>query len=467
MAISDDRPDPELGAIAEYVTDTQITSDLAFEMAHLALFDFLGCALKALDETGCREAIKPIVPEAVIPNGARVPGTSYEFDPATAAFAIGTMGRWLDFNDSWFGKGGGHPSDMWGAILGVGDYLARRGEKLAMGTLLELGIKAYEIMGLHLSENEFGPYDYTAPLKAATAAVTCRLMGGGKAEIVNALSQGWADGQPLRIYRHPYTTPRKNWGSPDAAARGVWHAFRAVAGEDGFPKVLSVSDVGLIDAEQKGVPFSYSKPYGSHVMENILFKVYPAQFRAQTAMEAVIALHEEVSARLDEVERIDVYTHERALRTVDKRGPLTSASERDHCMQYIVAVGLIHGYLEYSHYHDETAADPRVDALREKIELHERPAYSSGFADPEIRTDASALQVFFVDGTKTEEAEVLYPLGDRRRREVAGPVLAEKFRRNLAGRWTGSNEERILSLFDDPEKFKALDVNEFMGALVV
>lgn len=465
MTNFDDKADPELSAIAEYVLDGQAASAPAYEMAHLAVFDFLGCALKALDEPGCRRAIEPIVPDAIVPGGARVPGTSYEFDPATAAFAIGTMGRWLDFNDSWFGKGGGHPSDMWGAILGVGDYLARRGQTLSMAPLLELGIKAYEIMGLHLSDNEFGPYDYTAPLKAATAAVTCRLLGGGAAEIVNAVSQGWADGQPLRIYRYPYTTPRKNWGSPDAASRGVWHAYRAVAGEAGFPKVLSVPEVGLIDAEQKGVPFSTPAPYGSHVMENILFKVYPAQFRAQTAMEAVITLHGEVRDRLDDIACVDVFTHDRALRTVDKRGPLSSASERDHCMQYIVAVGLIHGDLEYSYYHDEAAADPQVDRLREKIELRERSEYTAGFSDPETRSDASAVQVFFADDSSTEEVEVLYPLGDRRRREAAGPVLADKFRRNIAGQLSARNEELVLALFDDPERFRALGVDEFMAML--
>jgi 2-methylcitrate dehydratase len=467
VALVEETPDQTLSDIAAYVTETKIESSQAYEMAHLALFDFIGCALKALDEPECRRVIKPIVPDAIVPGGARVPGTGYEFDPATAAFAIGTMGRWLDFNDSWFGKGGGHPSDMWGAILATADYLARRGREIKMDEVLTLGIKAYEIMGLHLMENEFGPYDYTAPLKAATAAVICRLAGGGEREIINAVSQGWADGQPLRIYRHPYTTPRKNWGSPDAAARGIWHALKAIDGEDGFPRVLSTADVGVHDAEQRGVPFTYPAPYGTHVMENILFKVYPAQFRAQTAMEAVIGLHPQVQGRLDEIDHVDVYTHERALRTVDKRGPLTSSSERDHCMQYIVTIGLIHGCLEYSHYHDKAAADPRVDLLRGKIQLIERESYTKGFGDPEVRSDATAVQVFFADGSSSEEIEVLFPLGDKRRRDAARPVLAQKFLQNTAGCLDGLNGENLRVLFDDPGRFRDITVDKFMGMLTV
>ncbi|MDA0654955.1 MAG: 2-methylcitrate dehydratase [Proteobacteria bacterium] len=467
MSVADEKPDTELADIARYVVETPIRSVLAYEMAHLALFDFIGCALVALDEPECRRVIKPIVPDAQVKGGARVPGTSYEFDPATAAFAIGTMGRWLDFNDSWFGKGGGHPSDMWGAILGMGDYRSRHGSALTMETVLELGIKAYEIMGLHLVENEFGPYDYTAPLKAATAAVTCRMAGGEAEHIINAVSQGWADGQPLRIYRHPYTTGRKSWGSPDAAARGVWHALKAIDGEAGFPRVLSTPDVGLIDGEQKGVPFTYPAPYGSHVMENILFKVFPAQFRAQTAMEAVTQLHPLVKDRLGEIERVDVYTHERALRTVDKRGPLGSASERDHCMQYIVAVGLIFGCLEYRHYHDDVAADPRIDELREKIVLLERPSYTAGFEDSDIRSDATAIRVGFSDGSSTDEIEVLYPLGDKRRRDAARTVLEQKFRQNVEGRLAPDSEKLVLELYGDPDRFRRIDVAEFMAALVL
>ncbi len=467
MATVEETPDQALSDIASYVSEMEIESSKAYELAHLALFDFIGCALKALDEAECRRVIKPIVPDAIVPGGSRVPGTGYEFDPVTAAFAIGTMGRWLDFNDSWFGKGGGHPSDMWGAILATADYFARRGRDIRMDEVLTLGIKAYEILGLHLMKNDFGPYDYTAPLKAATAAVICRLAGGEKCEIINAVSQGWADGQPLRIYRHPYTTPRKNWGSPDAAARGIWHALKAVDGEAGFPRVMSTADVGVHDAEQRGVPFIYPSPYGCHVMENILFKVYPAQFRAQTAMEAVIELYPMVQGRLGEIERIDVYTHERAMRTVDKRGPLTSASERDHCMQYIVAIGLIHGFLEYNHYHDEAASDPRVDLLRKKIQLIERESYTKGFADPEVRSDATAVQVIFADGSSSAEVEVLFPLGDARRRDAARDVLAQKFLQNTAGCLISVNEKKFRELYYDQDRLRAMSVDRFMAMLAV
>lgn len=458
-----EQPDPELLDIARYVLDGAPASDAAKEMAPLTLLDFLGCALKALGEEECRRAIRPLVPDLYVPGGARVPGTSYEVDPATAAFAIGTMGRWLDFNDSWFGKGGGHPSDMWGALLAVGDYRSRQGNALSMAELLDFGIKAYEVMGLHLNDNEFGPYDYTGSLKAAVAAVVCRMLGGGEKEIVNAVSQGWADGQPLRIYRHPYTTARKNWASPDAAARGVWHAYRAAEGEEGYPGILSTPAAGLIDAEQQGEPFRYPIPYGSHVMENILFKVYPAQFRGQTATEAVLRLYPDVKDRLDQIARVAVYTTERAMRTVDKQGALRTSADRDHCLQYIVAVAMIHGRLDYEFYHDEAAADPRVDALRAKIDLAERASYTKGFEDPEVRSDATAVQVFFEDGSATEEAEVLYPLGDPSRRAAARPVLEEKFARNIAG----YNEAALRELFAASDRLRGMTVDEFMSLCVL
>jgi 2-methylcitrate dehydratase len=465
MAATTEAPDKELADIAEYVAGPDITSDLAFEMAHLALLDFLGCALLALDEESCRRIIKPIVPGAVLPGGARVPGTDYEYDPAQAAFATGTMGRWLDFNDSWFGQGGGHPSDMWGAILGMGDYLSRNGTPVSMAKLLELGIKGYEIMCLHLADNRFGPYDYTSPLKAAVAAVITKLLGGGETEIVNAVSQGWADGQPLRLYRHGHTTARKNWASPDAAARGIWHAMKAVEGEPGFPNVLTTKTLGIYEAEQDGVGFVYPRPYGSFAMENILFKVYPAQFRGQTATEAAFRLYPEYKDRLDDIERVDVFTCDRAMRTVDKRGPLHSAADRDHCLQYIVTVGMIHGRLEYAFYHDETAADPRVEALRGKINLMEREAYTKGFEDPDVRTDATAIQVFFKDGTATEEVEVLYPLGDPSRRAESRPVLAEKFAHNIKGRVPAAGEKTLLDLYGAPERLRAMQADEFMALL--
>jgi 2-methylcitrate dehydratase len=459
-------PDAALADIADYVLDGPTESEAALATAHTALFDFLGCAIAGLDEPDCRRIIRPIVPGITVPNGARVPGTAYEFDPVTAAFAIGCAGRWLDFNDSWFGVGGGHPSDMFGALLATGDHLSRRGDAVSMAVILDLAIKAYEILGLHLMQNAFQQYDYTGPLKAATTAVTCRLLGGGRAEIVDALSQGWIDGQPLRIFRTPYTGPRKNWASPDAAARGLWHAFKAADGEPGYPAALSTPDSGVYDAVLGGAPFRYPRPYGSHVMEHIQFKVYPAQFRAQTAMEAALQLHPLVAGRLDAIERIDIHTQERTLRTIDKPGPLAGPSERDHCLQYIVAIGLIFGDLEYRHYHDETAADPRVDALRDRMKVMERPRYTEGYNKAEPRMDANALQVHFADGSATEEVEVLYPMGDFCRRAEAGPVLADKFRRNLAGRVPPAQETALLELHANPDALAAMDVDAFMALTV-
>jgi len=464
-------PDPELAAIADYVLGFEIHSEIAVKTAHLALFDFLGCALAGLDEADCRRVIRPIVPEAQVPGGARVPGTSYEFDPATAAFAMGCMGRWLDFNDSWFGTGGGHPADMWGALLGTSDWLSRRarhqsGVPVSMAVVLDRAIKAYEILGLHLLENVFGRFDYTAPLKAATAAAVCSLLGGGRDAIVAALSQGWIDGQPLRLFRTPYTGPRKNWASPDAAARGVWHAFKAVDGEPGYPHALSTPDWGLYDVERQGEPFRNPLPFGSHVMEHIQFKVYPAQFRAQTALEAAIRLHPVVAPRLDAVSLIEIHTHQRTLRTVDKPGPLTLPSERDHSLQYITAIGLIHGALDYRHYHDEVAADPRIEALIGKMRLAERPHYTAGYNDRARRMDANAIQVHFNDGSSTDEVEILHPMGDPKRRDEALPVLTEKFRCNLRGRLPEKQEEALLALYSDPNALSAMTVDQFMALTV-
>lgn len=467
----DQSPDPELAAIADYVQGYEIRSDAAFATAHLALFDFLGCALAGLDEEDCRRIIRPIVPQALAPGAARIPGTRYELDPATAAFAMGCMGRWLDFNDSWFGTGGGHPADMLGALLGTADYLSRRAraarsEPVPMATVAELAIKAYEILGLHLLENEFGRYDFTAPLKAATAAAVCSLLGGGPTEIVAALSQGWVDGQPLRLFRTPFTGPRKNWASPDAAARGVWHAFKAMDGEPGYPRALSAPEWGVTDVEQGGKPFRSPLPYGSHVMERIQFKVYPAQFRAQTAMEAAIRLYPTVAPRLDEVARVEIHTHQRTLRTIDKPGPLSLPSERDHSLQYIAAIGLIFGDLEYRHYHDDVASDPRIDALIAKMTVVERPAYTAGYDDRAKGMDANAIAVRFADGSATKEVEILYPMGDARRRAEAIPVLAKKFRRNIKGRLPKAQEDMLLRLYDDPPALSAMPVDDFMALTV-
>ncbi|MDH3702883.1 MAG: 2-methylcitrate dehydratase [Alphaproteobacteria bacterium] len=465
-----DKPDKILAEIADYVLQDDIIGDQTVRVAHLAFMDFLGCAFAALDERDCQRLIRPLVPGLTVPGGARVPGTRYELDPASAAFGFSALGRWLDYNDSWFGKGGGgHPSDMFGALLAMGDYLSRNSggaRALTMNDVLVAGVKAYEIMGLHLQMNEFGGFDFTGPLKAACAAVLTRMLGGGFDDIIAAVSQGWVDGQPLRIVRSPRTGPRKNWASADAASRAVWLAMKTMEGESGYPEVLTTPGTGLYDAERNGEAFEFSNRFGSFVMDTIQFKVYPAQFRTQTALEAAIALYPLIRDRLEDIERVEIETHERTIHTVDKTGELDGPADRDHCLQYIVAIGLIFGALRYVHYSDAIAADPRVDALRDRMLVRENPDYTRGYQDKTIKTDANALQVFFTDGTSTERVEVLYPMGDPVRRQEVLPVLARKFRENLAGRLSDAKTAALVSLYDDFETFSAMPVDRFVDLTI-
>ncbi len=463
-------PDKVLADIADYVLQDDAIGDATLRIAHLAFMDFLGCAFAALDEQDCQRLIRPLVPDLTVPGGARIPGTRYELDPATAAFGFSALGRWLDYNDSWFGKGGGgHPSDMFGALLTMGDYLSRQpvaAHRLTMNDVLVAGVKAYEIMGRHLQMNQFGGFDFTGPLKAACAAVLTRMLGGGVDDIVAAVSQGWVDGQPLRIVRAPRTGPRKNWASADAGSRAVWLAIKTMEGESGYPDVLTTPATGLYDAERNGEPFAFSEPFGSFVMDTIQFKVYPAQFRTQTALEAAIALHPVIAARLGEIERIEIETHERTIHTVDKTGELAGPADRDHCLQYIVAIGLIFGELRYGHYGDAIAADPRVDTLRDRMRVRENPDYTEGYRDKSIGTDANAVTVFFADGTATERIEVLYPMGDPVRREEVLPVLARKFAENLAGRLPDARTETLVSLYEDYDIFSKMPVDRFVDLTV-
>lgn len=463
-------PDEVLAEIANYTLREDAVGAETRRVAHIAFMDFLGCAFAALDEQDCLRLIRPLAPQMKVPGGARVPGTAYELDPASAAFGFSALGRWLDYNDSWFGKGGGgHPSDMFGAILAMGDYLSRNSDGrrgVTMGDLLDAGTKAYEILGLHLHVNDFGGFDFTGPLKAACAAVTTRMLGGGFDEIVAAVSQGWVDGQPLRVVRSPRTGPRKNWASADAASRAVWLAIKTMEGETGYPDVLTTPVTGLYDAERNGASFEFERGFDTFVMDTIQFKVYPAQFRTQTALEAAIALHPSIADRIADIDRIEIETHARTIHTVDKTGELHGPADRDHCLQYIVAIGLIFGELQYRHYGDDIAADPRVDALRDRMLVRESLDYTRGYEDKSIKTDANAVQVFFNDGTSTDRVEVLYPMGDPVRRQEVLPVLARKFRENVTGRLPDAKADALIGLYDDHEGFCRMPVGRFVDLTV-
>ena len=450
-------PDDLLVDIAEYVADTAIGSREAYDTARLCLMDSLGCMLQALNFPACVQRLGPIVPGAVLPGGARVPGTNFELDPVQAAFNIGCLVRWLDFNDTWLAAEWGHPSDNLGGILAVADYLARRGEAmppLSVRDVLTAMIQAHEIQGVLALENAFNRVglDHVILVRVATTAVVTRMLGGTQEQIVDALSNAWIDGGALRAYRHaPNAGPRKSWAAGDATSRGVRHALMALRGEGGYPSALSAKTWGFYDALFRGKRFSIPREFGSYVMEHVLFKVrFPAEFHAQTAVEAAIQLHAQVAPRLGDVQRIVIETQEPAVRIIDKTGPLANPADRDHCLQYMVAVPLIFGNLTAEHYEDKTAADPRIDALRETMQVvKEIPAYSRDYLDPEKRSIANAVQVFFKDGAASERVEVEYPVGHRRRRAEAAPLLRSKFEASVKSRLEPKVARQILSIFAD------------------
>jgi 2-methylcitrate dehydratase len=469
-------PDPEMTAVADYVLDYVITSEEAFDTARHVLMDSLGCALLALGFPECRRLLGPLAPGTVVPHGARVPGTRFELDPVTAAFNIGTLIRWLDYNDTWLAAEWGHPSDNLGGILAVADYVSRH--RLAAGMaplrvrdILAAMIKAHEIQGVMALENAFNRVglDHVVLVKLATAAVVTRLRGGSREEIVNAVSQVWVDGQSLRTYRHaPNTGPRKSWAAGDATSRGVRLALLTMAGEGGYPSALSAPQWGFYDVSFRGERFRFPRPFGSYIMENVLFKIaFPAEFHAQTAVECALRLHDQVAGRLDEIERIVIATQESALRIISKSGPLYNPADRDHCLQYMVAVPLIFGELTAGHYGDEVAGDSRIDRLREKTEVVEEPRYSSDYLDPEKRSIANAVQVFFADGSCTARVEVEYPLGHRRRRAEGIPLLERKFRENTGQLLPAARVGELEKLFADRARLEAMAVPDFMGLFVV
>ncbi len=467
------RPDPDqiLVAIADYVLDFRIESSAAFNTARYCLIDALGCGLEALAYPACAKLLGPIVPGTIVPHGARVPGTSFQLDPVQAAFNIGTLIRWLDFNDTWLAAEWGHPSDNLGGILATADWLSRTriasGQPpLQMRQVLEAMIKAYEIQGILALENSFNRVglDHVLLVKVATAAVCTWLMGGGRQQIINAVSQAFVDGQPLRTYRHaPNTGSRKSWAAGDATARGVLLSLFSVKGEMGYPTALTARTWGFYDALFKGQAFVVSRPYGSYVIENVLFKIsFPAEFHAQTAIECAIELHPQLLGRLDSIVKVVIRSHQSALRIIDKQGQLHNPADRDHCLQYMVAYALIAGQLTAEAYEDQAAADPRIDVLRAKIEVVEEPAFSRDYLDPGKRSIANAVQVFFADGTCSEELVAEYPLGHRRRRAEGIPVLLEKFRKHLARRFPPAQQATIIESSLDVRGLGALTVNAYL-----
>ncbi len=469
-------PDPEMTAIADYVADYVIDSSEAYTTAGYVLLDALGCALLALRFPDCCRLLGPVVAGTVVPDGVRVPGTNYQLDPVKGAFDIGTMIRWLDFNDTWLAAEWGHPSDNLGGLLAVADFVSRRNRAagrapLFMGDVLTAMIKAHEIQGIMALENSFNRVglDHVVLVKLATAAVAARLLGGDRETIVNAVSLVWVDGQSLRTYRHaPNTGPRKSWAAGDATSRGVWLALLATAGETGYPSALTAKGWGFYDVSFRGERFLLTRDFGSYVMENVLFKVsFPAEFHAQTAVECALRLHPLVKERLDRIERVVIDTQEPAIRIISKDGPLYNPADRDHCLQYMTAVGLIFGELTADHYSDRVAGDPRIDALRKRMEVREEPRYSHDYLNPDKRSIANAMQIFFDDGTATQRVEVEYPLGHRRRRSEALPLLVRKARDNLATRLPAGRTEELIELCLDRERLSVMSADEFMALLAV
>ena len=469
-------PDQIIADIASYVAGVVIDSDLAYDTARYALMDPLGCGLLALRYPECTKLLGPIVPGIQVPNGSRVPGTSYELDPVSAAFDIACTIRWLDFNDTWLASEWGHPSDNLGAILAVSDYISRsnlaKGLKpLTMGQVLTALIKAYEIQGVLALDNSLNRVglDHVLLAKVASTAVVTGILGGGKEQIANAVSNAWTDGGSLRVYRHsPNAGSRKSWAAADATSHAVWLALIAIKGEMGYPSALTAKGWGFNDVLLKGTPLVRSRPYGSYVMENILFKIsFPAEFHAQTAVECAFQLHHHVKAKLDEVDTVTITTQEPAMRIIDKTGPLHNPADRDHCLQYMVAIGLILGHLTADHYEAEAAADPRIDALRDRMVVVEDPQYSRDYLDPDKRSIASAIAIRFKDGSTTDRVAVEYPLGHRRRRGEGLPLLEEKFRANVSTRFPSARADAIMKLLLDRKRLESTPVDEFMEMLVI
>jgi 2-methylcitrate dehydratase len=470
-------PDQVLVDIADYVLSYKIDSALAYDTARNCLIDTLGCGLEALEYPACTKLLGPIVPGTIVPNGARVPGTQFQLDPVRAAFNIGTTIRWLDFNDTWLAAEWGHPSDNLGGILAVGDWLSRIAvaggrAPLLMEQVLAAMIKAHEIQGCIALENSFNKVglDHVVLVKVATTAVVSQLLGLSREQTIAALSLAWVDGQSLRTYRHaPNTGSRKSWAAGDATSRGVQLALIAKTGEMGYPSVLTAKTWGFYDVSFKGQEFRFQRPYGSYVMENVLFKIsFPAEFHAQTAVEAAMTLYGKLRAAgksADDIRKISIHTHEAALRIIDKKGPLNNPADRDHCIQYMIAIPLLFGRLVASDYENQVASDPRIDALRAKMETAETPQFTLDYHDPDKRSIANALRMELADGTVFEQT-VEYPIGHKRRRKEGIPLLEAKFKTNLARRLSPKRQDEILKISLNQSALEKTPVHEYVDLYV-
>ena len=467
--------DQVLVDIADYVCNYEIDSDEAFSTARYCLMDSLACAMLAMKFPGCTRLLGPIVPGAEMEAGARVPGTAYQLDPAQAAFNLGVLIRYLDFNDTWLAAEWGHPSDNLGAILSVADYVSRA--RLAEGKapltirdVLTAMIKAHEIQGVLALENSFNKVglDHVLLVRVASTAVVTHMLGGSQDQVQDAVSNAWIDGGALRTYRHaPNTGSRKSWAAGDACRRAVTLALIVTRGEMGYPSALSADVWGFYDVLFKGREFQFQRDYGSYVMENVLFKIsFPAEFHAQTAVECAMQLHPEVRSRLDDIERITIETQEAGARIIDKTGPLDNYADRDHCIQYMVAVPLIFGELTAESYNDEVAADPRIDALREKMDVRENVAFTADYFDPEKRGIGNAVQVFFADGSSTDRIEISYPIGHRRRRDEGIPVLVSKFQKAIGDYYGSERAAQIEASCREQKKLESMGVTEFVDEWV-
>ena len=468
-------PDQALTDMAHYVESYAITSPEAYRMARYCLIDSLGCAVESLHFPECVKLLGPIMPGTLYPNGVKVPGTRFELDPVTAAFNISVMIRWLDFSDGFTAAQGGHPSDNIGGILATADYLSRKrtaegGSPLVMRDVLTAMIKAYEIQGVLAMENDLTRlgFDTTTGVRIASTAVVTHMLGGRHDEIVNAISNAWTDGAQLTLFRQGNNTGwRKSWAGGDATSRAVWHALMALKGEMGYPSALTMKNFGFYDAVFEGKPYKFQRPYGSYVIENVKFKLVAAGMHGQSAVECAFQLHPLVRDRLDDIESITIRSQKDLMRIMDKRGPLNNPADRDHCAQYVVAVGLIHGKLEAADFEDEFAADPRIDRLREKMIVVEEPRYTREFVEPDKRSSANAIELRFRDGSSAPKVEVEYPLGHPRRRAEAIPKIEAKFTKHLAGRFPPRQQAAILELCTDQMRLEAMPVNRFVDQFVI
>ncbi|MFC1720402.1 bifunctional 2-methylcitrate dehydratase/aconitate hydratase [Pseudomonadota bacterium] len=473
-----ERPDYDkvLADIADYVCDYSVESDEAWSTARYCLMDSLACAMLAMKFPGCTRLLGPIVPGAEMQGGARVPGTTFELDPAQAAFNLGVLIRYLDFNDTWLAAEWGHPSDNLGAILSVADYVSRRNiadgkAPLKMKDVLQAMIKAHEIQGVLALENSFNRVglDHVLLVRVASTAVVTRMLGGNREQVIAAVSNAWIDGGALRTYRHaPNTGSRKSWAAGDACRRAVTLALTVLRGEMGYPSALTAKVWGFYDVLFKGREFAFQRDYGSYVMENVLFKIsFPAEFHAQTAVECALQLHAEVQGRLDDIERVTIETQEAGARIIDKTGPLNNYADRDHCIQYMVAVSLIFGELTAGSYNDEAASDPRIDALRDKMEVRENERFTTDYFDPAKRGIGNAVQVFYRNGTYSERIEVSYPIGHRRRREEGIPLLVRKFQSAIGDHYPASQAARIELSCGEQKPLESMAVPDFVAELVL